>query len=448
MGMSDDAFRAFDRRVRSDPVAALWITWQAARLSDAFDHSDGVEQSIATGSVPRGTSTKITDYDVITVLDHRPGSVREALVEMQRRIEEKHGVDRGTHTRMVKRTSIDNQVVTCHLTNEGPYGLLGSSPVIEVMPAYREGAHLVIPELQSPDWGVAHWVRTDPEQHNEIIAERQMFWSYFDSTVRATKVWGEASGLDLQGVAVELLVLKHMPRPRWFTSMSRGETWAKLFESAARHGVHHLESPVGLFGVSELKPPPNYGQLNKALKRAAELSRKALEAERLWSERREIEGSVRHPSHYWHELLGPDYPVDWTAEFIEAFRRWWVGSNKPGERTSIDPTVLYAYAPKSATRPRPEQGPEPGPERAPGPDPEEPTTPPSWTRADRAEPPPESDPGARYEAPVAHAAARTARRDPEPGFGEPHDPSAAVTILHRIQPKPPGRPVVFGGTAP
>jgi hypothetical protein len=58
-------------------------------------------------------------------------------------------------------------------------------------------------------------VRTDPGQHNAIIAERQMFWTYFDATTHVTKAWSEVAGLDLHGVAVELLVLRHMPRPRW-----------------------------------------------------------------------------------------------------------------------------------------------------------------------------------------------------------------------------------------
>jgi hypothetical protein len=42
-----------------------------------------------------------------------------------------------------------------------------------------------------------------------------MFWTYFDATTHVTKAWSEVAGLDLHGVAVELLVLRHMPRPRW-----------------------------------------------------------------------------------------------------------------------------------------------------------------------------------------------------------------------------------------
>lgn len=458
MSMSDDAFRAFDHRVRSDPVSSLRVTWNAARFAAPFGPGDGVVQVIPTGSVVRGTSTgQISDFDVIFVLDHKPASVQGALDEMRDRITRKHGVGQGTHSGMVKGTELDNQVVTCHLDAGGPYlDFLGSSPTIEVLPAYREGAHLVIPELSDPDWGHAHWMRTDPEQHNAIIAERQMFWTHFDATTHATKTWSEVAGLDLQGVAVELLVLKHMPRPRWFTSLSRGETIAKFFESAARHGVHELTSPIGFFGVQALKPPPNYAKLSKELKEGAELSRRALEAERLWSDRRDIDGAVVHPSRYWNELLGPKYRVDWMAEFIESIRRWWQTRDNLGERTLVDPTVLHGHRPESALRHEVPLAHAAEAAR------EQPASVSSWTSSWTQTPHAKSaaarDPAARYEAPVAHGAARVMRQEPtrvtraEPTVA-PEDPLGSAarageeTIFDRVQPQPPRKLVVFGRAA-
>jgi len=236
-------------------------------------------------------------------------------------------------------------------------------------------------------------------------------------------------------VAVELLVLKHMPRPRWFTSLSRGETLAKFFESAAKHEVHHLESPIGLFGVRDLTPPPDYGNLNEALRQAATLSSKAVDAEWQWSERRATRGTVEHPSHYWHELLGPDYPEDWLAEFIEAFRRWWAGTGKPGEWTATDPTGLYAYAPPPTSRSESPSSPKPA------------RTTRSWISTACTEPQPAPNPRARHEAPVPHAAAKTARRAADPSVDDPPGSVARQTILDRIQPQSPRRPVVFGRTA-
>ena len=51
-----------------------------------------------------------------------------------------------------------------------------------------------------------------------------------------------------------------------------------------------------MFGVQALDPSPNYAKLSEELNRGGELSRLEVEAERLWKDRRDIDGGVVPPS--------------------------------------------------------------------------------------------------------------------------------------------------------
>ena len=97
------------------------------------------------------------------------------------------------------------------------------------------------------------------------------------------KAWAEHNHLNMKNLAVEVMVLKYCPRPRFFETLSCGEAVARFFEAAAKANITSLKDPAGRCG--EIDPGMNYGKLRAALGQAAGLARQAMDAEHAWKNR-------------------------------------------------------------------------------------------------------------------------------------------------------------------
>ena len=274
-------------------------------------------------------------------LDRRGAeSARSALEYLKSELEQPHD--------LVRRAELGNHVVKCNLHRElGPPGIfIRDAPAVDVMPAVRQGSHLRIPERHT-----GRWVDTDPEELMKMVAAHRRAWSNFDGVVRIIKVWADHQHLQMKPLAVEVMVLKYLPRPGLFGTMSCSDAVARFFEAASRAHITKLADPTGRCG--EIDSQVNYAALRKALDSSAGLARRAMDAER---ERR----PVTHPRVYGQEIFGKEFPrpTKWHQDHPQQpgkqasrrSRHWLVKCAESGdERASI--RKIWLWRPSGRDKP-------------------------------------------------------------------------------------------------
>lgn len=315
-------FQRFARKLETDPLMVLFAKWRREAAIDALKRQPGVTEVVPSGSMARGTHMRrIHDVDLIVVFDddayvewHGPGSADVALEHVQGMIAE---ALQGGPFSLVHDTDKRNHVVKANLEPSwGPLldAIVPSAPPMDVMPAIREGTHLRIPERLNPRLRKDPWIAADPEKFMRMVAARQRQWSNFDKVVRMIKVWADDRDLGLSRLGVEVLVLKYLPRPGIFETLSCSDAIAGFFEAAAENiKQDKLVDPAGHCG--EIIEDLNYDKLQAALADSAETARKAVNAERKWADRRSAIEAVTHPSVYWQKIFGKaniDRPRDWS----------------------------------------------------------------------------------------------------------------------------------------
>lgn len=305
--MRSDPFDQFARDVASDPLKVLQARWRRSTVSTALQALPDVVEVIASGSLARGTNWgPIHDVDLIVVFDESmhpdwrgSGSAQSALEYVQAVIRERlqFGLDRPLG--LVHDTELRNHVVMCDLDPAlGPLDvILPDSPTFDVMPAFREGSHLRVPERRSD-----RWVDVDPERLMDMVAARQRAWSNFNEVVRMIKDWADQHELGMKSLAVEVMVLKYLPRPGLFETLSCSDAVARFFEAASGAHIAHLVDPAKYSG--EIDRHMNYAKLREALDKSAKLAREAVAAERAWQRRHVAAEAVQHPSVFWQQIFG------------------------------------------------------------------------------------------------------------------------------------------------
>ncbi len=383
---SDEAFGRFIKAVETDPFDVLLARWRRNAFTRRLRKIPGVVQVIHSGSLARGTYVgKIHDVDLIVVFDkaHHPdwgganGSAQAALEHLAVGIEERLGSGQGPMTRLAYKTQLRDHVVRCDDVSLGPFeGIMPSGPPVDVMPALREGSHLKVPHRRKNTWE-----DTDPEKLIRLVAERKREWKYFDEVVRMVKHWAKHQKLDISSLSIEVLVLRYCPRPRFFETLSCGEAIARFFKAAAADGVNRykLTDPTGRCG--EIQPGLDYGKLRNALDKAAELSEKALDAERAMENPQLYDWRVEHPNFFWRQIFGRKFPYAtkrfWQPQYYEPFSRTFDGNvhfgkaDKPWKPPRRRPTGDGPESPPSSSPDEPDTGPSgdgsgrPGPKQRP-----------------------------------------------------------------------------------
>jgi hypothetical protein len=305
---SDEAFRESGRVVQADPLVALLARWRRSVVIDAVKNRLDVEEVIPSGSLVRGTQLEtIHDIvDLIVVFDESMrggwgggGSAGAALEYLQTAIRDVLQAGPGRPRGLVQGTELRNHVVTFNLDSSlGPLSaaIPDASPV-NVMPAVRAGSHLRVPERASD-----RWIDVDPEPLLGVQAAQRRAWSNFDQVVQMIKGWAGHQGLRMTSFAIEVLVLKYLPRPDLSETMSSSDAIAGFFEAASRARIIRLSDPAAR--RAEIYPELNYAALRAALDKSAALARQAIVAEGTWQKRDLAQDSVAHPSVYWQEIFG------------------------------------------------------------------------------------------------------------------------------------------------
>jgi len=338
----DDGFRSFSHAIESDPLGVLLAKWQRDKFIGKLKQLPDVVEVIPSGSLTRGTQIgRIHDVDLIVVFDKNahpdfgrggPESAQAAMTYLQGKLLEKlHPLSddllpEGAREGLVRDTEQRRHVVTCRGGWIGEFtGIIPSAPPVDVMPAVREGSHLLVPERGTG------WIDVDPEQLMRKVAQRQREWKYFTEVVGMVKAWAEKEKLGMKNLAVEVMVLKYCPRPGLFETLSRSEAVARFFEAASKAHIESLEDPAGRCGKIDEKM--NYEKLRKHLDHAAELARQAVEVAHLYEEFSWIKLPGPHPDEFWHELFGKKYPRGRRGFLRPTATEPWPGKYRTGPAT-------------------------------------------------------------------------------------------------------------------
>ncbi len=338
---SDDGFRSFSRAIETDPIGVLLAKWRRDVFIRKLKQLPDVIDVIPSGSLTRGTQIgPVHDVDLIVVFDsaqhtdygikgktkEAEESAQAAITHLEGKLLEQLHPWRGATGGLLKETEQRTHVVKYNGDWAGPFKeFIPSAPPVDVMPAVREGSHLLIPERGTG------WIDVDPERLIRQVEQRQREWKYFTEVVGMVKAWARLNHLKMKNLAVEVMVLKYCPRPRLFETLSVGDAVARFFDAADKEGITSLKDPAGRCG--EIDPGMNYRKLQSALSDAAGLARKAMEAERAWKNPQYAEGEVTNPDVFWRKLFGKKYPRTherfWRAPATEPwFGKW---TTRPAE---------------------------------------------------------------------------------------------------------------------
>jgi len=341
---SDDGFQSYSKAIESDPIGVLLAKWRRDAFIAKLKQLPDVAEVIPSGSLARGTQIgPVHDVDLIVVYkpseqpDYGSGreSAQAAMEHLQGELLEQLHPWRGTEPGLLRETELRSHVVTYQGGWTHPVeDIVPSAPPVDVMPAVREGSHLLIPERGTG------WVDVDPEKFMRQVEQRQREWGYFTEVVGMAKAWAKDNHLGMKNLAVEAMVLKYCPRPGFFGTLSCGEAVARFFEAAAAANITSLKDPAGRCG--EIDSGMNYGKLRRALGHAAGLARQAMDAEHAWENRFHGTEDVTHPDVFWRELFGRKYPRArvrfWRAPATEPwFGKYTVESGTPAGLADLGP---------------------------------------------------------------------------------------------------------------
>ena len=313
---SDDGFRSFSKAIKSDPLDVRLAKWRRDAFIGKLNRLPDVVEVIESGSLARGTQIgPVHDVDLIVVFDSscypdygikdKSESARESAQTAMTYLETELGHQLhpwlGAREGMLKETEQRTHVVTCYADWAVVLAdIIPMAPPVDVMPAVREGSHLLVPERGTG------WIDVDPEWLIRQVAQRQREWKYFTEVVGMVKAWAEHEKLGMKNLAVEIMVLRYCPRPGFFETLSCGEAVARFFDAAYKAHIRSLKDPAGRSG--EIDPKTGYSKLRTALENAAGLAQKAMDAEHAWKNRRHAVKDVTHPDEIWRELFGSDFP--------------------------------------------------------------------------------------------------------------------------------------------
>jgi len=307
---SDNGFRSYSHAIESDPIGVLLAKWRRDAFIGKLKQMPDVDDVIPSGSLAHGTQIgPVHDVDLIVVFkrsehpDYGSGrdSAHAAMTHLENQLLEQLHPWFGAGGGLLKETEQRSHVVTYRGDSAGPFAeIIPSAPPVDVMPAVREGSHLLIPERGNG------WIDVDPEKLMRQVEQRQREWNYFTEVVKMVKAWAEHNHLNMRNLAIEVMVLKYCPRPGMFETLSCGEAVARFFKAAANANITSLKDPAGRCG--EIDPGMNYMKLQAALSRAAGLARQAMDAEHAWKNRFHATEDVTHPDEFWRKLFGSKYP--------------------------------------------------------------------------------------------------------------------------------------------
>lgn len=309
----DDAFNEFDKTIAPDWLQVAVAKRRLAHFTRILAQAgDGIEVK-ASGSWARGTSLgPIHDVDLVLILpkeqrtawDAGSGSAAAALHHVAKLIEARLGEHFGLP--YVWRTEVRNHVVKCYLDSR----MATEYPswrgfAVEVMPAFRDGSTLRVPERRDDRWRTVN-----PGYLATQTKRRQWEWRHYKATVRLLKHWcRQHPELGISSLAIEVLALKCLPRRPSIRGMSRAEVLRRFFIAAAAEVMKGARDPAGLCG--DVCPQMKRRKARRAFLKAADLIAAAIEWEKsdhpdghdiaIWFLRKVFGKRFPKPKHHWKD---------------------------------------------------------------------------------------------------------------------------------------------------
>lgn len=417
------AFRKFDEDNDPDWFQVAVARSRIDQFASTLKSIDSGIKVIGSGSWARGTSLgPLHDVDLILVLPSKrhsemetgSGSAAAALGYVADHILEYSG--RMLGFRHVHRAEPRNHVVKCYvdtqLTTDDP-GWRGFA--VEVMPAFRDGSALRVPEKHEDRWRTV-----DPEYLLAATERRQREWPEYKAMVRLLKAWArDHPELKISSLAMEALALKHLPHPPVFGTLSRVEALTRFFTAAADAVMSGVHDPAGLCG--EIAPDLRRWKTREVFREMADLAATAA----AW-EKSKLPHGEDIAVHFLRKIFGKKFPKpsrNWDDVGLPPWLESELGrlgprvAFHPEEMPPIDPEFGDKFrATGKRDRPRPD---DPG-ERFDGPGPPPPDPP---------EGGPDSPGGAGPDTPSG-GSPRTPRAPSAPGRQRPHGAPVRLTNPH------------------
>ncbi len=261
-------------------------------------HPDVLEV-VATGSFSRGSALRhVRDLDLIVILPKellKDRSPAQALALLR------HIACLGVLHRPVddrdrfRGTRISNRAVQFGWQQgalDPAEHFYPSPPPVDLVPAYRAGDQLMVPECSSGAW-------TPSQPHAlAVLTGPDPQWGASADLVRMVKAWSGHHQLGLR--SVDALVVRFLPTPQAGKALSMAVALAAFFQEAAAH----------LAVVRKIEPGLDYRQLRKSLCEAADLADQALGFA--------LRGQEWAAERAWQRILGPEFAPGWLISLA----RW------------------------------------------------------------------------------------------------------------------------------
>jgi hypothetical protein len=292
-----DSFADFRKAVDASPEQVAEARERRRVFERALLGEDDVVEIIASGSLARGThKAPIHDVDLVVVFDreqHRgwdlPGSsAADALSHTGAAINRLLGATNGTHDHVVRLALPKNHAVKCFL--DDPDDKNGFT--VDVMPAFRNGDGIRIPEKLSEKW-----IDSDPELLIGLSRAKHAAWNRWAGSVRMLKRWGSDRPFKVKSLVMEVLALNSLP-----TDRASQPAALQAFFTAAAYSVESgipIEDPAGLCGPIQLDLDTL--ALADALYQAATDAEEALAAQ--------VDNNQSLASKKWADVFGADFPL-------------------------------------------------------------------------------------------------------------------------------------------
>lgn len=292
-----DAFKAFQSEVNADVEAVREARRRRDIFRSAFGSEEDVVEVLPSGSLARGTQKDpIHDVDLIVIYDAaahsdwgQPGPSAESALDFVRgRVNALLGATNGTHDRIVRLARWRNHAVKCFL--DDPQDENGFT--VDVMPALRDGDHLLIPEAVSKAW-----VPCDPEALIALVAGKHAEWNKFAGTVRMLKRWASDQDTKIKSLVMEVLALEHLP-----TDVNQPAALKRFFTSAAYaiDGFVEVTDPAHYCGP--VQHDLDYEEFAKRLREARDHAERASQAS--------LSNDTAMAKWHWAQVFGPEFPHD------------------------------------------------------------------------------------------------------------------------------------------
>lgn len=255
--------------------------------------AEDVVEVVPSGSVSRGThKDPIHDVDLLVIFDHEQhpewgldGPSAEDALEYTRDLVKGRFEVCETGGEKIRLAKLNNHSVKCFLDDPDD----AEAFTVDLTPAYRSGTGTVV---WIPEKDEEHWVQSNPEYLNRLVAARHAEWDQFAKLVRVLKLWNDTHGAVMKSLVIEVVAIQHLP------VSDRPQALSRFFAAAQTAVLSPVCDPAQLCG--EIQPDMDKQDAHERLSEAADLAWRAVDAA--------ARGETATAMCLWRQVFGDAYP--------------------------------------------------------------------------------------------------------------------------------------------